>query len=59
MAEEKETKARARKPKTKKVKIILPVSGVYNLPYNVGQEVELNTNQAEQLVEDAYAIFVK
>lgn len=42
-----------------KIKILLPVSGKFLLPYNVGQVVELPKNQAEEMVEVKYAEFVK
>ena len=45
--------------KTKKVKILLPVAGLFFLPYDVGQTVELPENQAHELVDAKYAEFVK
>lgn len=47
------------KAKTKKVKILLPVSGKYQLSANVGDEVSYAETLAEQLVEDKFAEFVK
>lgn len=54
-----EKKKRVAKPKTKKVKILLPVAGRYLLPDNVGDVVAYPESLATQLVEDKYAEFVK
>ena len=44
---------------TKKIRFLLSPCGAFLLPYNVGQEVELPTNQADELVEAKYAEYVK
>jgi len=44
---------------TKKVRFLLSPCGAYFLPYNVGQEVDLPANQADELVESKYAEYVK
>lgn len=56
MAEKKKT---VRKPKTKKIRILLPVAGAFRLPYNVNEEVDVPCALADALVEDKYAEFVK
>lgn len=42
-----------------KIKFILSPAGRYFLPYNVGQEVLLKANQADELVEAKYAEYVR
>ena len=42
-----------------KIKIIAPVAGKFLLPYNVGQEVFHQANQADEMVETRYAEYVK
>lgn len=41
-----------------KIRILLPVAGLFLLPYNVGQEVEINKNQAEEMVALKYAEYI-
>jgi hypothetical protein len=48
-----------KKNKTKKVRFVLPPAGVFLLPYDVGQIVDLPENQAEELVNAMYAEYVK
>lgn len=45
--------------KTRKVKILLPVAGLFYLPYDIGQVVDLPENQAKEIVDAKYAEFVK
>lgn len=61
MAEDKKTKAPAKevKTETKKIRFLLSPCGKFLLPYNVGQEVDLPANQADELVECKYAEYVK
>lgn len=61
MAEDKKEKATAKevKQETKKVRFLLSPCGAFLLPYNVGQEVELPVNQADELVDCKYAEYVK
>lgn len=47
------------KPKTKKVKILLPVAGRFLRSENVGDVVSLPEALATEMVEDKYAEFVK
>lgn len=42
-----------------KIKFVLSPAGRYLLPYNVGQEVFLQANQADELVEAKYAEYVR
>lgn len=42
-----------------KIKFLLSPAGKFLLPYNVGQEVELPVNQADELVDCKYAEYVK
>jgi len=42
-----------------KIKFVLSPAGRYLLPYNVGQEVFLEANQADELVEAKYAEYVR
>lgn len=41
------------------IKIVLSPAGRFLLPFNVGQTVWLNANQADELVECKYAEYVK
>lgn len=38
-----------------KVEILRPVAGLFLLPYNIGQAVELERAQAEELIQMDYA----
>ena len=40
---------------TIKVRILLPVAGKFLLSHNVGDEIEMETKQANELIEAAYA----
>jgi len=53
----KETMAQKKKiaPKTKEVKILLPVAGKYHLSYNVGKTYVMEFKQATELIEAQYA----
>lgn len=42
-----------------KIKFVLSPAGRYLLPYNIGQEVSLKANQADELVEAKYAEYVR
>jgi|GEM_PF-3076291 len=42
-----------------KIRFVLSPAGRYLLPYNVGQEVFLEANQADELVEAKYAEYVR
>ena len=42
-------------PKTKEVKILLPVAGKYHLSYNVGKTYVMEFKQATELIEAQYA----
>lgn len=42
-----------------KIRILLSPAGKFLLPYNVGQVVSLNANQADELVDCKYAEYVK
>lgn len=42
-----------------KVKILLPVAGRFLLSYKVGEEVEIEEKQAQELIEAKYAEAVK
>lgn len=44
---------------SKIVRFLLNPAGKFLLPYNVGQEVPLPANQADEVVEAKYAEFVK
>tara|TARA_R110002020_G_scaffold305180_1_gene520945 strand:+ start:74 stop:289 length:216 start_codon:yes stop_codon:yes gene_type:complete len=44
------------KSSTKWVKITGPVAGRFLLPYNIDQEVSLETKQADELIETGYAV---
>lgn len=64
MAKDNKTKAApettpAAEVKTKKVRFLLSPAGQFFLPYNVGQEVDLPENQADEIVDMKYAEFVK
>jgi len=50
---------RAVKPKTIKVKILLPVAGKFNLAHDVGKEYVMEAKQANELIDAAYAEKVK
>lgn len=52
-------KSKVEHPKTKKVKILLPVAGRYLRSENVGDVVELPIALAEEMIEDKYAEAVK
>lgn len=59
---EKDNKTKAAeeaKVETKKVRFLLSPAGQFLLPYNVGQEVDLPANQADEIVDMKYAEFVK
>lgn len=47
------------KTENKKIRFLLSPCGKFLLPYNVGQEVDLPANQADDLVECKYAEYVK
>lgn len=49
----------ARKKKTKKIKILLPVGGKFCLSYDVGKEYDVEIKQANILIEAEYAEEVK
>lgn len=51
--------AKKRVSKTKKVKIVLPVAGKFQLSYNVGETYEMERKQADELIEALYAEEVK
>ena len=53
------TAENAKKSKKVKIKFLLSPCGVFQLPYNVGQEVSLPEAQATEIVEARYAEFVK
>lgn len=61
MSDAKKEKAPAKETKqeTKKIRFLLSPCGAFLLPYNVGQEVELPVNQADELVDCKYAEYVK
>lgn len=42
-----------------RIKFVLSPAGRYFLPYNVGQKVFLQANQADELVEAKYAEYVR
>lgn len=42
-----------------KIKFLLPPAGMFFLPYNVGQEVDMDELQAQEIVDAKYAEFVK
>jgi hypothetical protein len=46
-------------PKTLRIKILLPVAGKFSLSCNVGEEYDINTNTAKELIDAAYAELVK
>ena len=47
------------KAKTVKIKILNPVAGKYLMSANVGDTISIDKNQAEELVENKDAEFVK
>lgn len=47
------------KPKKVKIKILKPVAGKYLLSHNVGDTVSIDAKQAEEIVENKDAEFVK
>jgi hypothetical protein len=51
-------KAKA-KAKDLKIKILQPVAGKYLLSANVGDEITLDVDQANELIENKFAEFVK
>jgi hypothetical protein len=51
----KTTAARASKKKLAKIKILKSPSGQFLLPYNVGQTVEIDPEQAKELIEGGFA----
>lgn len=57
MATEKTSKKEnsTKAPKDLKVRILLPVAGMFLLPYNIDQEVTLPFNQAMELIDAKYA----
>ena len=57
--QETKTPAKEVKQETKKIRFLLPPAGRFLLPYNVGQEVDLPANQADEIVDMKYAEFVK
>ncbi|WKW47266.1 hypothetical protein P3875_04160 [Myroides sp. JBRI-B21084] len=59
MAKEEKKEVEETKVETKKIRFTLSPCGTFKLPYNVGQEVDLPTNQADEIVERKYAEFVK
>lgn len=42
--------------KKTKIQITKPVAGLFLLPYNIGQEVELEEKQAAELIESGHAV---
>ena len=50
---------RVAKPKTTKIKILLPVAGKFKLSYDVGKTYPMEAKQAKELIEAAYAEEVK
>lgn len=52
-------KAKEQKEETVLVKFLLSPCGVFHLPWNVGDEVEIEVNQANEIVEAKYGEFVK
>lgn len=48
-----------KKIKDKKVKILLPVAGKFNLSYNVGETYLIEAKQAGELISAKYAKEVK
>ena len=44
---------------TVKIKFLLSPCGAFHLPWNVGDEVEIEVNQANEIVEAKYAEYVK
>jgi hypothetical protein len=54
-------KLAVKKPKEKKskIKFILSPTGKFGLAYGVDEIVEMNANQANEIVESGYAEFIK
>ena len=52
-------RAKKIKPTTKRIKILIPVANKFQLSYNVGKEYEMESKQANELIEAKYAIEVK
>ena len=50
---------KAAQPETKKIKITKPVAGRFNMTENIGDVIEINEKQAEELVDFGYAEYVK
>ena len=48
-----------RKPKTLKIKILIPVAGKFQLSFNVGEIYTVEYKQATELIEAQYAEIVK
>ncbi len=57
--EKPELATKAPKEKTKKIKFILSPTGKFGLAYGVDEIVEMNANQANEIVESGYAEFIK
>jgi len=55
----KDHKPKAVEPETKKIKITKPVAGRFNMTENIGDVIEINEKQAEELVDFGYAEYVK
>jgi len=55
----KDHKTKAAQPETKKIKITKPVAGRFNMTENIGDVIEINEKQAEELVDFGYAEYVK
>jgi len=47
------------KEKKSKIKFILSPTGKFGLAYGVNEIVEMNANQADEIVDSGYAEFVK
>ena len=55
----KDHKPKAVQPETKKIKITKPVAGRFTMSENIGDVIEINEKQAEELVDFGYAEYVK
>jgi hypothetical protein len=55
----KDHKPKAAPPESKKIKITKPVAGRFTMSENIGDVIEINEKQAEELVDFGYAEYVK